>query len=241
MLACHGLRAGRGNKVAVGRENEWIFKRRIYLAGRYVVRACLVAVLTAACGQGSIESADRAPVVVLPESPTTTLDVEEIDERSEPAPPTTSAPNRAEDGTTTSTGIAPTTSADSFEGLTDPCAEITERNRLECHAAINPTADSVVVTPTSEVNPLFATGVYCVTDVASDDVLNLRSGPGVSNNVVWEIPYQSCDLLVLDPVETAPVGSSTWIRVTFLDQNNEQNGWVNSQFIQFFTAERDWR
>lgn len=72
-----------------------------------------------------------------------------------------------------------------------------------------------------------ATTTWCVHDVAADDVLNLRRGPGVDHPILVGIPPFSCQVTAPEPAETTQVGRSTWRRVSFLGLD----GWVNTRFL----------
>lgn len=70
----------------------------------------------------------------------------------------------------------------------------------------------------------------CVTGVASDDVLNLRSEPSPNAVVVHEIPPHACD--IHGTGRTQPFGDSTWIEVDFYDHVFHARGWVNARFVE---------
>jgi hypothetical protein len=59
--------------------------------------------------------------------------------------------------------------------------------------------------------------VYAVVDVKMDDVLNMRSGPGVNNPVVSFIPPFGMDVRVTGP--GTKVGASVWVPVQFQDRS----------------------
>ena len=70
----------------------------------------------------------------------------------------------------------------------------------------------------------------CVSGVADDDTLNLRSGPGVSNGTVHQIPPRWCDIYATG--REAQVGDSTWIEVDFYDHLFHAIGWANSAYLR---------
>ena len=70
----------------------------------------------------------------------------------------------------------------------------------------------------------------CVSGVADDDTLNLRSGPGVSNITVHQIPPRWCDIYPTG--REAQVGDSTWIEVDFYDHLFHAIGWANSDYLR---------
>ena len=61
----------------------------------------------------------------------------------------------------------------------------------------------------------------CVRGVASDDVLNMRSGPGTGNRIVGAIPPGVCGVRLLDR-------SGRWRRVRY----GGGTGWVNGRFLE---------
>lgn len=68
--------------------------------------------------------------------------------------------------------------------------------------------------------------IYVVANVATGNVLNLRSGPGVSNTVVARIPADGQGVVATG--EEKKVGSSTWVRVYW----NGKGGWVNKNYLK---------
>ncbi|MEZ5536137.1 MAG: SH3 domain-containing protein [Thiolinea sp.] len=66
---------------------------------------------------------------------------------------------------------------------------------------------------------------YQVTNVESDDSLNIRSGAGTSYPVIGTIPFNG--RTVMTTGQTRQVGSSTWTEVVWLGQI----GWVNQRYL----------
>ena len=62
---------------------------------------------------------------------------------------------------------------------------------------------------------------YCVRDVALNDVLNMRSGPGASHRWVGELPPAACGIRLLGPCE------GNWCRVG----RGRASGWVNMRYL----------
>jgi hypothetical protein len=79
------------------------------------------------------------------------------------------------------------------------------------------------VEPEPPVGPVV--GDYAVVGVASDDVLNVRAGPGVSRAIVGTIPYNG--LYVEVHAGDQQVDGSWWVPVVFRDVS----GWVNSHYL----------
>jgi hypothetical protein len=75
------------------------------------------------------------------------------------------------------------------------------------------------------VAPGEAAAAYEVIGVRSDDVLNVRSGPGVGSDVVTEFPPGAGDIVVTG--EAAMVGNDRWVRVT-----RTVGGWVNARYLE---------
>ena len=72
-----------------------------------------------------------------------------------------------------------------------------------------------------------------VAGVAHDDVLNMRSGPGVGNPVVLELAPTARDVIAAGT--TVDVGSSFWILVEYSDEE----GWVNFSFVAYEGGSED--
>ena len=86
-------------------------------------------------------------------------------------------------------------------------------------------------TPTEPVVPIVDGSVFRIQNVAPDDTLNARSGPGTDNGVVFEFASDATGVVRTD-TEAVSIGSSVWIEVfapTAGDQTTE--GWVNSSFL----------
>ncbi|MEJ2212203.1 MAG: SH3 domain-containing protein, partial [Anaerolineae bacterium] len=68
-------------------------------------------------------------------------------------------------------------------------------------------------------------GPFAVAGVAGDDVLNVRSGPGVGYDVVGTIPYYGLDVSVRAGGQE--VDGSWWVPVEYGDVS----GWVNNAYL----------
>lgn len=82
---------------------------------------------------------------------------------------------------------------------------------------------SYSVDPDVEITP--ATVTHSVFGVAEDDVLNVRSGPGVDNPVITFYRHDATDIEVTGDEEI--VDAARWIEV----QTEDARGWVHSQFL----------
>lgn len=67
--------------------------------------------------------------------------------------------------------------------------------------------------------------IFRVAFVEEDDVLNIRSGPGVDNRITGEIDSSEDDIKLLDGERW--VEDSLWVKV----EVDESSGWVNSQYL----------
>lgn len=75
--------------------------------------------------------------------------------------------------------------------------------------------------------------IYAVVGVASDDVLNVRSEPGVENDVVGELPYNAIGVELLG--EEVLIDESPWGEIQYEDIS----GWVNLRFLAVQYGEPD--
>jgi photosystem II stability/assembly factor-like uncharacterized protein len=81
-------------------------------------------------------------------------------------------------------------------------------------------------TPTASLQ-----GPYAVTGVAPNDMLNIRSGAGVSQPVVGSFPPDAVNVMRTGP--TASADNATWVEV----QNpNGGTGWVNSFYLTEYVS-----
>jgi hypothetical protein len=73
--------------------------------------------------------------------------------------------------------------------------------------------------------PVPTLSVYRVVNVGHDDVLNVRSGPGVDNPIVGFIPPDGSDIQIIG--DEVRVGNSRWVPIRYQDIT----GWVNKSFL----------
>jgi uncharacterized membrane protein len=66
-------------------------------------------------------------------------------------------------------------------------------------------------------------GLYSVVGVASDDTLNIRSGPGASHGIVGELAHDAVNVEVVAKADGANWG---------LVNTGERSGWVSLSFLQ---------
>lgn len=93
--------------------------------------------------------------------------------------------------------------------------------------AVGTTEPAATVTPKPSATPTIEVREprYQVVFVESDDVLNVRSGPGAENEIVGELPLAASDLRIVGPGQRS--GESTWVPI----DGDGTAGWVNSRFI----------
>ncbi len=80
--------------------------------------------------------------------------------------------------------------------------------------------------PTGSVTVPESEARYEVAFVTSNDTLNVREGPGVTYDVVAELPPQT-DAIRIDDQDMTLIGGSEWTAIDAPDAD----GWVNSQFL----------
>lgn len=105
-------------------------------------------------------------------------------------------------------------------------------------AAPTPTTTIATTTTTTaavNVDAALQDRLWAVVLVTADDVLNIRSGAGVSNGIVAAAPPTKRDLALTGRFEM--VGASRWVELASF----EVGGWVNSYYLtpQYTTAEID--
>ena len=84
----------------------------------------------------------------------------------------------------------------------------------------------ITLTPLSQPTSSGAANLYAVINVFPDDVLNIRSGPGVENAVVGTLQPDQSGLTRTG--KTSSVGEDTWVEI----QNPDGGiGWVNADFL----------
>ena len=73
-----------------------------------------------------------------------------------------------------------------------------------------------------ELIPVHIGGGWSVTDVASDDVLNVRAGPGVEHAIVATLAFDESGVIVRDDfgngwfLVLGPTGQVGWVNGAFL-------------------------
>jgi len=75
------------------------------------------------------------------------------------------------------------------------------------------------------LSPSITQNLYRVINVASDDVLNVRSGPGADNSIVGELSPNSVGIQITG--EEVQVGNSLWVPILY----QGLIGWVNRHFL----------
>lgn len=84
---------------------------------------------------------------------------------------------------------------------------------------------AVPATATSSPTPINKQANYAVVFVESDDVLNVRSGPGVAFGIVGTLPPTADNIQITGDGQM--VSGSTWVPI----QRGLLTGWVNGRFL----------
>ncbi len=91
----------------------------------------------------------------------------------------------------------------------------------------------VLIAPYGFSTPANLIGPYAVINVASNDVLNIRSGAGVSQPIIGYFASDARDVMRTGP--TASVDGAAWVEVR---RNDGLTGWVNSYYLtEYVTRE----
>jgi photosystem II stability/assembly factor-like uncharacterized protein len=85
---------------------------------------------------------------------------------------------------------------------------------------------SVLIAPYGFVTPTNLIGPYAVINVASNDVLNIRAGAGVSQPIVGYFASDAKDVMRTGP--TVSVDGAVWVEVR---RNDGLTGWVNAHYL----------
>ncbi len=80
----------------------------------------------------------------------------------------------------------------------------------------------------------FDPGFWCVTGVAADDTLSVRTGPGVDNPKVGEAPAISCSVVISPGAQRAEINGGTWVEISYSDHTLTFDGWVNARYLSFY-------
>lgn len=108
-------------------------------------------------------------------------------------------------------------------------AAITQTMQAIPPTPVRPTA--TVSASGSVIQPGSPSGPYAVVLVQSGDVLNIRSGPGVSHPVAASFAPTAVNVMRTGP--SAVVGNSVWVEV---QRPGGGTGWVNSYFLTEYVA-----
>jgi photosystem II stability/assembly factor-like uncharacterized protein len=85
---------------------------------------------------------------------------------------------------------------------------------------------SVLIAPYGFVTPTNLIGPYAVINVASNDVLNIRAGAGVSQSILGYFASDAKDVMRTGPISSAD--GAEWVEVR---RNDGLTGWVNSYYL----------
>jgi SH3-like domain-containing protein len=79
----------------------------------------------------------------------------------------------------------------------------------------------MVLPDRAEADPLVSGGEHCVINIATDDTLNLREGPGTGSRVLTRLPYAACGVTVMDDCQV------DWCPV----ENGYYRGWAHRRYL----------
>lgn len=88
--------------------------------------------------------------------------------------------------------------------------------------------------------------LYDVTGVASDDVLNIRTGPAASHPIIGALSYHATDVEVIGLSDTGTWGlvnvedRAGWVSMRFLRRQAGQDGWAFPASTTCFGTEPFW-
>jgi len=86
-------------------------------------------------------------------------------------------------------------------------------------------------TPLSQTTPSGASNLYAVINVFPDDVLNIRSGPGVGNSAIGALQPNQSGLTRTG--KQSSVGEDIWVEI---ENPSGGTGWVNADFLTEYVA-----
>lgn len=89
-----------------------------------------------------------------------------------------------------------------------------------------PTATPTAIPTFTPTPPVSLIGPYAVVNVAANDVLNIRAGAGVSQNIVGFYPPDATDVMRTGP--GVSVDGAEWVEIR---RNDGLTGWVNSYYL----------
>jgi hypothetical protein len=73
-----------------------------------------------------------------------------------------------------------------------------------------------------------------VTNLAHDDVLNLRAEPSAKGKIVYRIPNGAKNLITHDREIVKKIGKNQWIAVRLGFGEGFYNGWVNAKYVKLY-------
>ena len=182
------------------------FRARAAWGVRALLGTVALILLAAACGDSSTSAGPAGPAPSTTASPSTTRPTGPTSTTAGGGRPTTTPPTTSE--TPGSTGAETTTAAPP-------------------PSTVAPTSAPTTSTAGPEVtfDPALTERTWAVVLVEDGDVLNVRSGPGVSNPVIAS--FGPTDTGIMLTGNQAMVGSSRWVEIT----GEEAGGWASSVFL----------
>lgn len=99
---------------------------------------------------------------------------------------------------------------------------------------VTPVVSTAIPAQPPAITPGAVSGPYAVVLVLPNDVLNIRSGPGVENRIVGAMAYNEIDITRTGP--SARVGDSIWWEI---QSRAGTRGWANSAYLTEYVAPSD--
>jgi len=77
-----------------------------------------------------------------------------------------------------------------------------------------------------------------VTNVANNDVLNLRAKPSTKSKIVYHIPYDAKSLTTYDKNILKKLGTNRWVPIRLGFNEGYFNGWVKGKYLKIYEIYR---
>ena len=88
-------------------------------------------------------------------------------------------------------------------------------------AALSMALAPLLLPDRAAADPLVSGGEHCVINIATDDTLNLREGPGTGSRVLTRLPYAACGVTLMDDCQV------DWCPV----ENGYYRGWAHRRYL----------
>ncbi len=88
-------------------------------------------------------------------------------------------------------------------------------------AALSMALAPLLLPDRAAADPLVSGGEHCVINIAIDDTLNMREGPGTGSRVLTRLPYAACGVTLMDDCQV------DWCPV----ENGHYRGWAHRRYL----------